>query len=126
MGVDEDGVHHAEEAENDADYDGEKDDNIEYGTDEDGDADGKNVDDSTCLEANYTRVELKPVTGRGHQLRLHMAAIGHPILGDELHAPKEVADAAPRLCLHAETLSLPVLNGDQEVVMASATYPAPF
>ena len=81
--------------------------------------------DSTWM-AKYTRVELKPVTGRGHQLRLHMAAIGHPILGDELHAPKEVADAAPRLCLHAETLRLPVLNDDQEMVMASASYPAPF
>ena len=76
--------------------------------------------------AKYTRVELKLVTGRGHQLRLHMAAIGHPILGDELHAPREVADAAPRLCLHAETLRMPVLSDDQEVMWASATYPAPF
>ena len=76
--------------------------------------------------AKYTRVELKLVTGRGHQLRLHMAAIGHPILGDELHAPREVADAAPRLCLHAETLRMPVLSDDHEVMWASATYPAPF
>ena len=74
----------------------------------------------------YTRVELKPKTGRGHQLRLHMAAIGHPILGDVLHAPREVADAALRLCLHAETLRMPVLSDDQEVIWASATYPAPF
>ena len=58
--------------------------------------------------ANYTRIRLTPITGRGHQLRLHMASIGHPILGDELHAPKEVACATPRLCLHAETLNLPV------------------
>ena len=87
--------------------------------------DGNDPNGST-LVARYTRVELKPVTGRGHQLRLHMAAIGHPILGDELHAPKEVTDAAPRLCLHAETLRLPVLNEDQEMVLASATYPAPF
>ena len=76
--------------------------------------------------AKYTRVELKLVTGRGHQLRLHMAAIGHPILGDELHAPREVADAAPRLCLHAETLRMPVLSDDHEIMWASATYPAPF
>ena len=87
--------------------------------------DGNDSDGST-LVAKYTRVDLKPVTGRGHQLRLHMAAIGHPILGDELHAPKEVADAAPRLCLHAQSLRLPVLNEDQEMVLASATYPAPF
>ena len=85
----------------------------------------RNGSDSTWV-AKYTRVELKPVTGRGHQLRLHMAAIGHPILGDELHAPREVADAAPRLCLHAETLRLPVLSEDKEMVLASATYPAPF
>ena len=57
---------------------------------------------------HYTRVQLKPITGRGHQLRLHMAAIGHPILGDRLHAPDDVAGATPRLCLHAEALAMPV------------------
>ncbi|GFH51336.1 hypothetical protein CTEN210_07812 [Chaetoceros tenuissimus] len=56
--------------------------------------------------AKYTRVELIPYTGRGHQLRLHMASIGHPLLGDNLHAPISVAEASPRLCLHAERLEL--------------------
>jgi len=50
-----------------------------------------------------TRVELEPVTGRTHQLRVHMAAIGHPILGDALYGD---AASAPRLLLHATSLSL--------------------
>jgi tRNA pseudouridine32 synthase/23S rRNA pseudouridine746 synthase len=37
--------------------------------------------------ANTTRVELEPVTGRSHQLRVHLKALGHPILGDALYAP---------------------------------------
>ncbi|HEX5339099.1 MAG TPA: RluA family pseudouridine synthase [Gallionella sp.] len=49
-----------------------------------------------------TRLELEPVTGRTHQLRVHMAAIGHPILGDALYGD---AASAPRLLLHARTLS---------------------
>ena len=68
--------------------------------------DEQRQEEDVKLFANYTRVLLKPRTGRGHQLRLHMAAIGHPILGDELHAPKLIAQAAPRLCLHAEKLVL--------------------
>lgn len=54
-----------------------------------------------------TRVELEPVTGRSHQLRVHMMAIGHPILGDVFYAPPEIEDLSPRLLLHAERLSLP-------------------
>lgn len=47
-----------------------------------------------------TRVELEPVTGRTHQLRVHLAAIGHPILGDALYG-----EEAERLMLHASELS---------------------
>lgn len=54
-----------------------------------------------------TRVELEPVTGRSHQLRVHLQALGHPILGDELYAPPTVVEASPRLLLHAQSLSLP-------------------
>jgi len=54
--------------------------------------------------ARTTRVELEPVTGRSHQLRVHLKAIGHPILGDALYAPPEIAAAAPRLLLHASEL----------------------
>jgi tRNA pseudouridine32 synthase/23S rRNA pseudouridine746 synthase len=56
--------------------------------------------------AGTTRVELQPVTGRSHQLRVHLKAIGHPILGDALYAPPQVAGAAPRLLLHACGLQL--------------------
>lgn len=52
------------------------------------------------------RLELEPVTGRSHQLRVHLAAIGHPILGDGLYAPDAVRAASPRMCLHACRLGL--------------------
>jgi len=55
---------------------------------------------------NSTLVELKPVTGRTHQLRLHMLAIGHPILGDEFYGDEKVIAASKRLCLHAMSLSI--------------------
>ena len=54
-------------------------------------------------KSNGTRIELEPVTGRTHQLRVHMAAIGHPILGDALYGD---VHSAPRLLLHATTLDL--------------------
>jgi tRNA pseudouridine32 synthase/23S rRNA pseudouridine746 synthase len=56
--------------------------------------------------ARTTRLTLAPHTGRTHQLRLHLSAIGHPILGDALYAPPEVRDRAPRLLLHACDLAL--------------------
>jgi tRNA pseudouridine32 synthase/23S rRNA pseudouridine746 synthase len=52
-----------------------------------------------------TRVRLTPHTGRSHQLRVHMLALGHPILGDQIYAPQTRAEHS-RLMLHAETLSL--------------------
>jgi tRNA pseudouridine32 synthase/23S rRNA pseudouridine746 synthase len=54
-----------------------------------------------------TRLLLEPVTGRTHQLRVHLQAIGHPIVGDALYAPPAIAEAAPRLLLHATELALP-------------------
>jgi tRNA pseudouridine32 synthase/23S rRNA pseudouridine746 synthase len=53
-----------------------------------------------------TRVLLEPVTGRSHQLRVHMKAMGHPILGDALYAPPKVQAQSPRLLLHANQLML--------------------
>ncbi len=50
---------------------------------------------------NTSHVLLEPLTGRTHQLRLHLQAIGHPILGDALYAPPEIVAMAPRLLLHA-------------------------
>jgi tRNA pseudouridine32 synthase/23S rRNA pseudouridine746 synthase len=57
-------------------------------------------DASTELISGASRVELEPVTGRTHQLRVHMAAIGHPILGDSLYGMA----AADRMMLHACSL----------------------
>ncbi|WP_147692560.1 pseudouridine synthase [Vogesella mureinivorans] len=56
--------------------------------------------------ADVSRVSLTPHTGRTHQLRVHMQALGHPMLGDTLYAPLAVQQAAPRLCLHACALQL--------------------
>ncbi|WP_440109268.1 RluA family pseudouridine synthase [Acidovorax sp. BL-A-41-H1] len=52
-------------------------------------------------DACTTRVELEPITGRTHQLRVHMAAIGHAILGDALYADAAAQALSPRLLLHA-------------------------
>lgn len=62
----------------------------------------------TVLERleDRTRVELAPVTGRSHQLRVHMLSIGHPILGDDLYAPPALLEASPRLLLHATLLTI--------------------
>ena len=52
-----------------------------------------------------TRLELAPVTGRTHQLRVHLAAVGHAILGDALYADAATQARAPRLLLHATRLA---------------------
>mgnify|MGYP006198256065 FL=1 len=54
-----------------------------------------------------TRLELEPVTGRTHQLRVHLQALGHPMVGDALYAAPDVVAMANRLLLHAHWLSLP-------------------
>lgn len=54
-----------------------------------------------------TLLELEPVTGRTHQLRVHLQSIGHPILGDSLYALPEVQALSPRLMLHARDLGFP-------------------
>lgn len=53
-----------------------------------------------------SRLELVPHTGRSHQLRLHLATIGHPILGDALYADPATVSLSPRLLLHAERLTI--------------------
>ncbi|SCK06442.1 pseudouridine synthase [Vogesella sp. LIG4] len=70
-----------------------------------------------------SRVALVPHTGRTHQLRVHMQALGHPILGDGLYATPEGLAAAPRLMLHASRLQLPhPLSGE----LLDIHCPAPF
>ena len=53
-----------------------------------------------------TRLELEPLTGRSHQLRVHLQALGHSILGDALYACPRIQAMAPRLLLHASSIEL--------------------
>lgn len=67
------------------------------------------------LEHGTTRLALEPVTGRSHQLRVHLQAIDHPILGDELYADNTALQAAPRLLLHACAIELPHPGNGQTI-----------
>jgi 23S rRNA-/tRNA-specific pseudouridylate synthase len=91
-------------------------------------------------EPNKTLVALYPETGRQHQLRVHLAHIGHPILGDKLYqmgeeffirycdgtlTPEEEARlSSPRMLLHAESLSIAKPSG--EVLQLQAPLPKEF
>ena len=65
-----------------------------------------------CNGQTVTRVMLKPVTGRSHQLRVHMVHVGHVMIGDPIYAEGNALTIAPRLNLHAQQLRLkhPVLG----------------
>ena len=56
-------------------------------------------------ERNASHLWLEPLTGRSHQLRVHLLSIGHPILGDALYGNGDVRQRAPRLLLHASVLA---------------------
>ncbi|MCL6688459.1 RluA family pseudouridine synthase [Pseudomonas sp. R3.Fl] len=71
----------------------------------------------------YARVELTPITGRSHQLRVHMLSIGHPLLGDRLYAEGEALALRDRLCLHASLLCLTHPQSGERLRFES---PAPF
>jgi tRNA pseudouridine32 synthase/23S rRNA pseudouridine746 synthase len=59
-------------------------------------------------------VELTPITGRTHQLRVHLAYIGHPIIGDTLYGSADVVAMSPRLELHARNIQfLHPLSGEE-------------
>lgn len=73
-------------------------------------------------EGGNTRVRLMPVTGRSHQLRVHMMELGHPILGDPLYAEGAQRDF-PRLMLHAESLRFRHPDGGKHL---SFSAPCPF
>lgn len=70
---------------------------------------------------NHSLVELRPVTGRSHQLRVHLAALGHPILGDNFYGTPEQSQAAPRLLLHAAELALLQPYSQQPLVFTADT-----
>ncbi len=73
-------------------------------------------------EETGARMRLLPVTGRSHQLRVHMLALGHPILGDQLYATGAARDH-PRLMLHAHSLRLRHPEGGRGLTI---TAPLPF
>lgn len=70
-----------------------------------------------------TRLDLTPLTGRSHQLRVHLKAIGHVILGDEFYASGDALAASDRLLLHAKRLSLFKPTGGDRITVES---PVPF
>jgi tRNA pseudouridine32 synthase/23S rRNA pseudouridine746 synthase len=74
-------------------------------------------------EKNHTKVALFPITGRSHQLRVHLAEIGHSILGCEFYAEESIRVAAPRLLLHACELSFSHPETNERMTYYSA---APF
>lgn len=65
-------------------------------------------------DGKHSLVELKPVTGRTHQLRVHMQYLGHPILGDKIYNTEK----AERLYLHANKLSVVLPGGERKVFEA--------
>lgn len=72
-------------------------------------------------EANVTRVRLHPLTGRTHQLRVHMKAIGHVILGDAFYGDSATFAAAPRLQLHAAELGFTHPTSGEFMVFVAPT-----
>ena len=74
-------------------------------------------------EHGTTRLALYPLTGRSHQLRVHMSSIGHPVLGDNLYASPEALGAAGRLQLHARAITIYHPGGGARVTFES---PCPF
>jgi len=67
--------------------------------------------------AGYSLLEVKPETGRTHQIRVHLAAIGHPIAGDRVYGAK--ASAFPRQFLHAHRLAFNLPSDGRRVEFES-------
>jgi tRNA pseudouridine32 synthase/23S rRNA pseudouridine746 synthase len=74
-------------------------------------------------EEQATRLKLTPLTGRSHQLRVHMLSLGHPILGDNFYATGPALAPAERLQLHADALEL---HHPSDGRICRFTDPAPF
>ncbi|MGF1697309.1 bifunctional tRNA pseudouridine(32) synthase/23S rRNA pseudouridine(746) synthase RluA [Vibrio lamellibrachiae] len=75
-------------------------------------------------EEKTSIVRLLPITGRSHQLRVHMQALGYSIVGDEFYAPPEALEFSPRLELHAAELSFyhPATNKRQSIFVPCDFY----
>ncbi|MEO1657584.1 MAG: RluA family pseudouridine synthase [Pseudomonadota bacterium] len=74
-------------------------------------------------QADRTRLELTPITGRSHQLRLHMKSLGHPILGDQWYAFDAAQSLSDRLLLHARELGFAAPSSGERQTYRS---PCPF
>jgi RluA family pseudouridine synthase len=66
----------------------------------------------------YTLVEAYPMTGRRHQIRVHLYSIGHPIVGDRLYGDRVIQRKYPRMMLHACQLTIRLLNGEMLTIEA--------
>lgn len=74
-------------------------------------------------ELDVSRILLEPITGRSHQLRVHLMHIGHPITGDKLYHPEPARSALGRLALHASYLAFEhPLNGGRVELMLTAKF----
>ena len=77
------------------------------------------------INAGFTYIEVRPKTGRTHQIRVHMKAINHPLVCDSLYAPKQKAALGfKRLALHARSLEFTNLAG--KVITVEAPFPEDF
>ncbi|GAB3031263.1 RluA family pseudouridine synthase [Bowmanella dokdonensis] len=74
-------------------------------------------------DGRQSLLELSPVTGRSHQLRVHLLSLGHPILGDRLYAPPQARMMAKRLQLHAAWLQFRHPGSGEQIEFSS---PCPF
>ena len=75
------------------------------------------------IETDITRVLLTPITGRSHQLRVHMQYIGHPITGDKLYHPEPTRSPLKRMALHASFLAFQQpLSGQSVAIHGSVPF----
>ena len=79
----------------------------------------------SCTPLRTSLVMLEPITGRSHQLRVHMQHVGCPILGDTLYAPPEAANARSRLCLHAHKIRFKHPVNGENMELTANLVPAP-
>lgn len=76
----------------------------------------KVIPDAGSESTPFTLLQVEPLTGRTHQIRVHLASIGHPIVGDRLYGSKK--DQAPRLFLHADSLEFTAPSGNRLKISA--------
>jgi 23S rRNA-/tRNA-specific pseudouridylate synthase len=73
-------------------------------------------------EKEFSILEVKPQTGRTHQIRVHLASIGHPIVGDQLYGGKTQPEWGTRLMLHASSLEFIAADGKRLKFEAEAPF----